>query len=85
MPDRLTLKQQARQRYQGADARTRDELDACLDYIQEHPEPDGSLIISFQRPPVVFFVYDDGKHRISYTYWRRMPSREVVGTVYAVR
>ena len=81
----LRLKQQARERYLGQDAKTRRELDLCLDYIQQNPDPDGSLITSFQRPPAVFFVYDDGKYRISYTYWRRMPSREVVARLYAFK
>lgn len=60
------------------------EIDACLDYIYEHPEPDGDRVFSFQQPPAVFFVYDDGNHRITYTYWRKKPSREVVVRVYAI-
>ena len=41
-------------------------FEAALEYVRNHPLPDGERIIRVDRPPVALYYYRDDHYRIVY-------------------
>lgn len=83
MANTLHLRGQARDFYRDTND-SRDELDERLESLREHPEPDGVNKIAIPMPPVVIYVLDDDTWRVSYGFWKRLPSGDTHTEVYAI-
>ena len=68
MPNQIYFKKAspAARFYEQCDLGDRAQVDAALDDIRNHPEPDGVKRTSVQMPPVTVCFYNDGQTRVTY-------------------
>ncbi len=84
MPNSLIVEPLPQHHIDHAGGDGKEEILSCLEYIKEHPEPDGDRIIAIQRPPAVFFTYRCGIYEITFYVSWAVPSGDARITVMAI-
>ena len=64
MPNSLSVAPRAQAVIDRAGGDGREEILACLDYIQDHPEPDEDRVVTVPRAPLILYAYHCGIYDI---------------------